>query len=187
MLPILQFRQKPALIGIEAGLGDYSIRQPRASLSISTKPGEFDMQHTDPQLTIDQSQAWAAYTGGSPLEMNQRIYSGVREIFLQGIANRVQQGNRVAAIHQPGNSIAEVYGTDTEAHILPEFRGPASIDNVDIHFSITPIRIDYKDRTTDIIAQVNPPEVEYRRGKLNIYMRQYQSIEFLPPELDAQI
>lgn len=187
MQAMIQIRQKPALLGIEAGLGEYSMRQPRASLSISTTPGQFDIQHTDPRLTVDQSKAWAAYNGGPPLEMNQRIYSGIREIFLQGIAHRVEQGNRIAAIHQPGNTIAEVFGRDTGIPALPEFRGPASVDNVDIRFDITPIQIEYREGTTDIQAQANPPEVEYHRGKLNIYMRQYQSVEIIPPELDTQI
>lgn len=187
MQPMIQIRQSPALIGIEAGLGEYSIRQPRADMTITTERSELDIQHDNPRVTIDQSKAWAAYTGGSVIEMNNRIYSGVREIFLRGIANRVEQGNRVASIHQPGSTIADVYGTDTEAGVLPEFRGPASFDNVDVDVQVSPLQVSYREGKTDIQARVNPPEISYQRGKLNIYMRQYPSIEIIPPALDAMI
>ncbi|KHF35034.1 hypothetical protein CM49_02621 [Paenibacillus sp. P1XP2] len=81
MQPMIQIRQSPALIGMESGLGEYSIRQPRADLTIATERSELGIQHENPRVTIDQSKAWAAYTGGSVIEMNNRIYSGVREIF----------------------------------------------------------------------------------------------------------
>lgn len=61
-------------------------------------------------MSVDQSKALAAYNGGSLIEVNRRIYSGIEQIYLQGIARRVEQGNRMAEFFKPGNSIAELYG-----------------------------------------------------------------------------
>lgn len=94
--PILQIRQTPALLGIDADPGTYSITQPKAEFSVTTTPGELTVQSTRPELTIDQSRAWEAYNGGKMLDMNKRIYSGIQQLYLQGIAKKVEQGNRMA-------------------------------------------------------------------------------------------
>lgn len=94
--PILQIRQTPALIGIDADPGTFSITQPKAEVNITTIPGELSIQSSRPELTIDQSRARAAYNGGSVLDMNKRIYSGIQQLYLQGLARKVEQGNRMA-------------------------------------------------------------------------------------------
>lgn len=94
--PILQIRQTPALMGIDADPGSYSISQPKAEISVTTTPCELTVQSTRPELTIDQARAWEAYNGGKMLDMNKRIYSGIQQLYLQGIARKVEQGNRMA-------------------------------------------------------------------------------------------
>lgn len=184
---ILQIRQTTAAIGIDADLGTYSITQPKAEVNVTTTPGKLTVQSTRPELTIDQSRAWAAYNGGNMFDMNKRIYSGIQQLYLQGIARKVEQGNRMAEFFKPGNTIAEVYGTDTEPNSFPEIRGPASYDNVDIHIETRAPQIDFRAAKVDIQVERHNPEIEYTRGKLNIYMQQYASIQFIPPELNVQM
>lgn len=183
--PILQIRQTQGLIGIDADLGSYSIRQPKAELHMDTHQGWFEMESTSPQLTIDSSKARSALTGGSMLEMNARIYSGIEQQFLQGVANRVQQGDRAAAIYKPGNTIAEIYGTDWQPRPFPETRGPVSNDNVEIRVDTTPLKREYHKGYTDLQVETHRPEISYTRGKLDIYMRQYASVQYIPPALDT--
>lgn len=185
--PILQIRQTPALIGIDADPGAYSITQPKADVNITTTSGKWDIQSFRPELTIDQSKAFAAYNGGNTLDMNKRIYSGIQQLYLQGIAMKVEQGNRIAQFFKPGNTIAEVYGTDTEPNSFPENRGPASYDNVDIHFETRAPIIEFRPAEVDIQVEGHRAEIEYTRGKLNIYMQQYASIQFIPPEVNVQL
>lgn len=184
---LLQIRQKPAVIGIDADAGHFSITQPKAEVRITTTPGELTVQSSRPELTIDQSRARAAYNGGSMLDMNKRIYSGIQQLYLQGLAKRVEQGNRMAEFFKPGNTIAEVYGTDTEPNSFPEIRGPASYDNVDIHFETRAPQISFRAAHVDIQVERHRPETEFTRGKLNIYMQQYASIQFIPPEVNVQM
>lgn len=184
---ILQIRQTSALIGIDADPGSYSISQPKADINITTTPGEWDIQQFKPVLSIDQSRAWAAYNGGNMLDMNKRIYSGIQELYLQGIAKRVEQGNRMMEFFKQGNTIAEVYGADTEPNSFPEMRGPASIDNVDIHFETQSPTINFRPAEVKIQVERHRPDIEYTRGKLDIYMQQYASIQFIPPEVNVPI
>ncbi|MEK4046391.1 DUF6470 family protein [Paenibacillus sp. FSL H8-0048] len=187
MQSILQIRQTPARIGIDADLGSFSITQPKADVSITTTPGELSVQSTPPELIIDQTRARAAYNGGSVLDMNRRIYSGIQQLYLQAIARRVEQGTRMAEFFKPGNSIAEIYGTDTEPNSFPEPCGPASYDNVDLRYEARAPEINFRPATVDIQVERHRPETEYTRGKLDIYMQQYASVQFIPPELNVQM
>jgi len=183
-IPLLQIRQTPGMIQIDSDPGRLSIRQPKAELNITTEPGQLEIHQYRPELEVDQSRARAAYNGGSSLEMNQRIYSGIQQIFLQGLARRVEEGNQVAAIYNPGNTIAAVYGQDWQAVPFPEFRGEASMDNVETRFRVTPPDIRISKTRVDVQTVTHKAEIEYTRGKLEIYMKQYPSVHYIPPELD---
>ncbi|WP_433944325.1 DUF6470 family protein [Paenibacillus sp. SN-8-1] len=186
MQPILQIRQTPAILNFDADPGQYSIQQPKAEVNMNTQPSELEIHQYVPKLTIDSSAARSAFTGGNFLDMNSRIYSGFQDIYLQGIANRVEQGNRAAAIYEPGNTIADIYGQDWQPIPFPEFRTPASMDNVDIRFDVTPPDINFHKAHTDIQVEVHRPEIQYNRGKLDMYMKQYAAVQYIPPEVDIQ-
>ncbi|MEK4519801.1 DUF6470 family protein [Paenibacillus sp. FSL P2-0136] len=186
VLSVVQIRQTPGLIGIDSDMGEFSIIQHQAELNITSERGQWDIQQFKPEMSVDQSKALAAYNGGSLIEVNRRIYSGIEQIYLQGIARRVEQGNRMAEFFKPGNSIAELYGGDWNSFSFPEIRGPASYDNVDIHFETRSPRIEFLRGAIKIDVVVRRPDIEYKRGKLDIYMRQYTSIQFIPPEVNLQ-
>lgn len=189
MLPIpqIQIRQTPALIGLETTAGSMAIAQPKADLQITITPGEWNIHSPGPDVTIDQSQARAAYTGGTLSEMNQRIYSGVEQLWLQGIANRMEQGERMLEFFKPGNSIAEIYGSDWRKAPYPETRAPASIDNVRIDIRAVPVQMEYRKAEVNIQAEAHTPEINYTRSSVEVYLRQRNTIEITPPEIDIQM
>lgn len=186
VIPILQIRQTPGQLYIDADPGSFSLRQPKAELTINTDPGEVEIHQYKPTLEIDQSKAKAAYDGGNPFEMNQRIYSGVQQLFLQAIAQRVENGNRAGDIKNGGNTIASIYGEDWKPVPFPEMRGPASMKNVDIHFEVRAPEFNARRAHAEIDVKVNKPEIEYTRGKLDMYMKQYPSVQYIPPDIDLR-
>lgn len=154
-------------------------------MSITTQKAQLDIKTYRPELNIDQSKAQAAYTGGPLPEMLDRRYSSIQQIFLQGIAKRVEDGNRLAEFFKPGNTIGNIVGSRWNDNPFAEFRGPASSKNVDIRFDIRSPEATYRPASVDIEFQVHKPEIEYRRGSVEIYMKQYASVQFIPPELDT--
>ena len=131
-LPVVQIHTRPTLLHIDADIGQYSISQPKAEVQLHTKPSKLTVQSHAIELSVDQSKAFSAYHGGNMIDMNARIYSGIQQLFMQNMAERVQQGNDMAAIHKPGNTIANIVGTDWQAKPFPETRTAASSDNVDV-------------------------------------------------------
>ncbi|WP_410512609.1 DUF6470 family protein [Paenibacillus sp. BR2-3] len=187
MQPIVQIRQMPALIGLDTTSGSLSIIQPKADMQITTTQGEWSIYQSAPEMTIDQSQARAAYTGGPYSEMSQRIYSGIEQLWLQGIAKRMEQGERMANFFKPGNSIAEVYGEDWQPISYPETRAPASIDNVHIDVRVVPVQMEYRKGEVNIQVEAHKPEISFTQASVDIYLRQRPSLTFIPPGIDIQL
>ncbi|WP_458124299.1 DUF6470 family protein [Paenibacillus sp. Z3-2] len=183
-LPIVQIRTTPTVLNFEAKLGEYSIRQPKAELQMQTKPAQLTVESYPIELSIDQSRAFSAYTGGTMAEMNDRIYSGIQQLFLQNLGERVEQGNQLAAIHKPGNTVVNIVGSDWQARPFPESRGPASSDNVDVRFTTRQPDLHYEPAVSELNVIVNKPEIEYHRGIFDAYVKQYGSIQYTPPAID---
>ena len=185
-IPIVQIRQTPGKIGIETSPGSFSIRQPKADMQITSTPARLEIRQAKTELSVDQSRALAAYDGGGNLEMTKRLYSNIQQIFLQGLTQRMKDGERMREFYKPGNTLGNIMKSRSQNEPpFAEFRGAASSDNVDVRVDLIPASIEVQQGGVDIQVNVNPPEIEYTRGKVNIYMQQYASVAFTPPALDT--
>jgi len=185
--PLIQIRSQPGKIGIDADLGQYEIRQPRAVLEIQSTPAKMEIEQPRVELQIDQSKAWDALGLGGNLKVMSRIYSAAGEAALQGIARIAERGNRLAAIHRGGNPLADLaLEASTLSHEI-NIAGPASVDNVDFFYKAQKPRIEVTAGDVAIIAHPNRPEVTYHRGKLDIYMQHYGQVTITPPQIDLTI
>lgn len=183
----VQISHTSPLIGINTTPGNLTISQPKADMQITTTQGKMEIHSPRTEVTIDQSKARAAYTGGTFREMSQRIYSGVEQLWLQGIAKRMEQGERMANFYKPGNTIAEVYGSDWQPVSYPEIRGESSFDNVDINIKANPVQISYQQAKVNIEVQQNQPKFQYTPATVEIYMRQSPSLIFTPQIIDDKV
>lgn len=185
--PTLQMRQIYAKLGIDADLGETSILQPRATLEIQSEPAALSIEQPQGELIIDQSKAWDALAIGGHLEMMTRMREQGREIVQETIRSIAQRGDRLAMIHLNQDPIPEFAEQIRLQYFVHTFAGPASVDNVDIHYQAHKPRIDARQGELDIDVQPNPVQYEYHRGKLSIYMEQYPHLEIIPPQIDAFI
>jgi len=186
-VPSIQIHQQYAKIGINADLGRYEMRQPRADVRIETTPAAFSIESPRGELRIDQSKAWDALAIGSNLQTMSRIYAQGRQAAMEGIGRRVDEGRQFAAIHHGGNAIAEVAaGTAYRRHPL-QVAGEASFDNVDLSYTAHKPNISVREGDVHIQVTPNRPEVSYYRGKLDIYMMQYGQVTITPPQIDLQM
>lgn len=182
--PVVQIQTTPSALSIDADPGQYSIRQPKAEVRLQTKPSKLTVQSHPIEPHVDQRQAFSAYNGGNMIDMNARIYSGIQQNLMQNIAARVEQGNQLATIHKPGNTIADIVGTNWKAQAFPEIRTSASYDNVDIRINTRPPDISFDPAVSEVNVIVHKPEIDYQRGKLDIHVQQYASIQYTPPAID---
>jgi hypothetical protein len=185
--PAIQIQQQYAKLGIDAELGRYDMRQPKASIEMRTTAPKLELESSPGNLSIDQSRAWDALARGGALQTMSRIYSDAQNAALQGIARIVDNGNRLAAIHRGGNPIAEMAREAAFQSHSFSITGPASSGNVDIEYEPSPVRTEYISGTVDITVIPQRPEVEYIRGKVDIHMQQYGQVTITPPLIDLYV
>lgn len=186
-IPHIQIRQQYAKLGMDSEPGQQDIRQPPATLEMSTTPLRMEITYRNPDIEIDQSRAWAALGLGGILEAMTRIHARAREVGLDGIARIVENGNRMAAIHLHTNAIADIAEEQAFEFYEFDYVGPASVDNVDIHITTHKPEIEFTGGTLEIDAHPHKPIINYDRGKLDIYMLQYPKVEIIPPSIDLKL
>ncbi|WP_233531553.1 DUF6470 family protein [Paenibacillus alkalitolerans] len=186
-IPIIQINQQFAKIGIDADLGKYEMRQPRADMQIRQTAAKLDIRAGQGRLEIDQSKAWDALGLGGILEAMSRIRSEAHRVALEGIARIAEEGDRLASIHLRTDMIAEIAQEGAFRSRDFNYMGPASYDNVDLHYTVSKPDIRISEGGADIQVQVRPPEISYARGKLDIYMRQRNQVEIIPPAIDLTL
>jgi hypothetical protein len=188
LIPQIHFKQTPARLGIDADAGTQDIQQPRAQYEMKTVRPKQDIQSPRGELEIDQSQAWDALGLGNILESLQRIYTNSKQVAIQGVAKKVQDGNRMAASSYTGENViaalAKESTTDNSNGI--DFYGEASFLNVRESYTAHKAEINTTPGRVEINTQPSPPIIKYNRGKLDIYMATWPSIEFSPPQIDLK-
>jgi len=186
-IPQIQIRQEYAKLGIDADLGVQDIKQPTATFELTTERPKLDIHSEKGVLYIDSSKAWDALGHGPFLETMNKIYSRAHEVVMQGIAKIVEDGNRMAAIQNGGNAIAEIAKEKGAEFFEFEFMGDASSGNVSMHYVPGKLDIQVKEGKVNIETHPNRPEINYTRGKLDIYMLQYPKVEIIPPQMDIKL
>lgn len=181
----IQIQTFPARLGIDADSGRQQIEQPAADMNLKQKPADMQYRTTFGELSINQDRAWDAYGLGGFLQNNQRIYSKSAELALQGIARRVQEGNRMAQIHIKSDPLKEFAMNWRRTFPEMDYRGMPGYDQVDISYQRSELDITTTLGGVELEATVNRPVYEYEIGKLDIYMQQYPRVEITPPQIDA--
>lgn len=175
----LHIYQQPGLIAIQQDLGGMAIKQPQAEQEIRTEHVQVEIERRRGGLQIDQSKAWAAYGLMKTRELRSKIYSQVQQIALQAIARYVQDGNRLAAIHQPGDALVELAKESSQRGLTPlDYTGPARYDNVDIDYVPDQLFISFSGGQAHIHTQPQKPIMKHIPAQTEIRMKQYPSIRF---------
>lgn len=188
MIPIPQIRinQQYSKIGMDTEPGRYEIKQPRPVQQYKSTPSQLEIESPRGELQIDSGKAWDALGVGSNYGFLATVASEARRIALEGIARRVEDGNRMADLTNKNDPVPE-FALRAFDDLDIEYRTPAAPDNVDVQYTAKKPTVQFDPARLDIQTQVNPPEIEYIRGKLDIYLTQKASIEIIPPEIDMKV
>lgn len=188
MISQIQIHTQSAKLAIETTPGRFSIEQARADMEINTTQPKFQMNKSSQiKMSIDQSEAWNSLNGGSALEMNQRIYSQLQNVFLQALAKRAEEGNRLAAIHQQQNTIANIIGENWKDYSTVDYLPSPFLGKVPIDYHVTPQDSEMIPGEVHMTARAHSAQIDYERGNLNIYMAQYAKVEITPPSIDTYL
>ncbi len=175
-LPSLQIHQQYAKIGMDSAPARLDIHQPKADMAFHTTPARLNIRQPHGELHVDNSKTWDALGKGGALHVRKRVYAGFRNDFLQGLAQTMEDGDRMADITNPNNAFAEI-ARDRFFRSWPmDAVGYASSGNIAMEYVAHPPEMEYVPGRTDTRIWARPPEMEYHPGQVNIYMQQYASV-----------
>ena len=176
-LPQIRLESQPALISLQTKNAIQNIEQPKAELDIQQPPAEMTIERMPSQLTIDQTAAREAIDLKT---IRRRIeehadngYQGV----LDGIARRKQEGDDLMRIEDGGNPMpihAKQNSERPEKHFNIGFIPP--LFSVKINYE--PTKLDIYWQTNQVInnSKANKPTLEYEAGKVDVDLRQRESL-----------
>ncbi len=175
---MLKITSTPALIGIKTTPGKLDIRQPKADVNMHTEHPKVEIKNDLPKVKIDQYQCFAEAGLKNFSDLNKEGAQLARQAAMEGIARRVRQGNELAAIEtktdpipsQAEENAFELFNKEFNFDLVPKSRPKIELirGKADITLHRGKVEMD---------VRVNKPIINYTRGKVEIYLKQRNSIE----------
>lgn len=177
MLPQIRMEQTYAKIGLQTTPAVQQIRQPQAELNLHQEPAILQIKQSLGTLHMDASEARANMDLKGILRRTQEYASLGRQKALEAIAQISQEGDQLRAIENKGNPIASIAATKsvlfTNTHII---HGDWTTDGIKISYQRKEPEINWKVRGKTMDVQIHKPQIEYTPGKVDVYVRQKQSL-----------
>ena len=173
----LIINQTHAKIGIERVPGRLEIRTRNAVLELHQEQAKVNIQTELPKIEIDQREAFADIGLKSYRDLAKEMVQMAYQNVMQYIAKTASDGDRLAAIELGGNPLADIAERDAFPEkefgydYIPKTRPKISLQEGKVHIDVEPRGVE---------ANYIPGDVEFNfiPTKINIYMRQYNSISF---------
>lgn len=178
MLPQIRMEQTYAQIGLQTEPAVQRIRQHKAELNLHQEPAILQIKQSPGTLHMDSSKARANMDLKGILQRNREYANLGRQKALEAIAQISQEGDQLRAIERKGNPIASIAETKNEifsnTHII---HGDWTTDGIDISYERKAPEIKWQIRGMKLDVQVHKTEIDYKPGKVEVYVRQKQSLQ----------
>lgn len=182
MVPMISVQSQRGLIGIESKRGQFEIRRPQPELQIESKRATITADNGPGELVIDQTLTNNALTGGKPQAFWERLYAQYKQVAQENVQRIVQEGNRMGALHRKDNPIAELALNEfVEGAPDLEVFGYASPANISFQYTPNNVNIQVERGSLNVDVKVHRPDIQFHRGGVDIYMKQYPKVTITPP------
>lgn len=185
---LLRITTKPALLGMETTPGKYDIQQPKADMQLNTQKPRLEMNTEHVQVLIDQYQCFAESGLKNYIDLTKDNVAFAQQKFSEAVARIVRQGDEMVSSLHKGQDMIPIHAqenivakNDKEFNMVTMPKSRPKID-----FKGGTVEINVVEGKVDLQAKVNKPKINYNRGKLDIYLRQKNSvnIEYLGNQLN---
>lgn len=173
----IQIRTTNAQIGIQTTNAKLEIQQPKADVQMKTQHARVEIESEQAKVQIDQSACFAEAGLKNYLELTKHNASFAKQRAQQGIARIVRQGNEFINIQNKTDAVArqaeenafQLFEKDFNVGLMPKSRPKISF--TEGKANIKPIM-----GKVEINVNVNKPIVNYRKGNVEVYLKQKNSI-----------
>lgn len=173
----LRISTTPAVIGLQRTPLTMSIRQPDADLQIENRLPKVRINNTFTQVKIDQTQPFSEAGLKPVLEWAYESAQIARQAVGEYTASTVDQGNQMANVQTQADVVADTADNNAFGKFIRDYnvesmpKSKPKIDFVDGKAEIT-----IEEGESNISVLPNAPEIEFRRGRVDVYLQQKNSI-----------
>lgn len=177
----LEIRRTDAVFAVETTPARLEMQSERARLEFRQKHAKVNIHTELPKIRIDQYQCFAEAGLKNNYDLLQEIVQRAKQYALEYVGKVAADGDMLAAIEKGGNPIAAIaerdaypeheFGLDT----IPKSRPKISVTG---DLRIEPER-NWEGANNGVEGRFIPGSlnVNYYPGKVNIYMKQYPSVD----------
>lgn len=186
----LSIQTTPAILDWNTTKPKQSIEQPKAVVEGSLSLSKIRVEATLAKITIDQTQAFAEAGLKNNQAFSQEYVQLAKQKMQEGIGRRASQGDQLAKISDKGNPIPQQAAYNAYDQFLHEFGMvtiPRSGADIDVIQGQVDVQVTEGELTGKIRAQ--KPIVDYQQGRVERYMKQYNSIsiQYEGDKVDLQV
>ncbi|WP_442596334.1 DUF6470 family protein [Neobacillus sp. D3-1R] len=177
-LPQIRLESNYAKIKMNTQQPIQEIEQPKAELDIQQPAADLEINRTPSKLTINQTKAREDIDLKSIFKRMDEAAQLGYEGWLEGIARRSQEGDELMKIENGGNIIAEQAARNAYSPMLEFNIGWLPHQgSVEIGYDPGKVEINVTPNKPIIKSRINKPNIQYTPGKVNISLKQYNSLK----------
>ena len=176
----LQMRSQMALIGIQTEKATFNQKTTLPKLNLQIEKPELQMESTQAKVYIDQTEAFADAGLKKPERFMRDNVQEAQRLMLQGIARVASQGNQLADIQNVSDDT--VIANQAYENAFGQFEydwGYTHIPKSGPKYNPVKGELNISLKKGNVTGQVEKGTVDhdFRRGKVDIYLRQRNSLE----------
>ncbi|KAB3539673.1 hypothetical protein F8154_00535 [Alkaliphilus pronyensis] len=182
----IQIQTQSALIGINSTNGQLSIKQNNRPMQLRATQGKLYLKSEAPVLLIDQRRCFSEAGLKSTMELSHKYSQKGKMAALEAVAKIASEGKELADIHK-GDALsrqAKRRAMPKERQIVFDMIPKSRPEIKVIRGEVTGM---YEKGEIDVQMNDYKPQINYQRGKLDIYLKQKPSIqiEYVGNNLDV--
>ncbi|WDV46123.1 DUF6470 family protein [Clostridiaceae bacterium M8S5] len=173
----LSIRTTNAQLGIKTTNAQMNLRQPKGEQSIKQISPRFEVDCETPRVIIDQYQCFAESGLKSPSDLSKENTQLAKQKAIEGIRRRVENGNRLANIKvRMPEALSEIAARNyyPQQRVFDVVTMPRSRPKIDV---VGHLNINWKLGEAQIAYKVNKPTMDYKPGKVDIYLEREFDID----------
>ncbi|QQE74113.1 hypothetical protein KDJ56_20050 [Brevibacillus composti] len=174
--PQLRMENRYAQLGLNIIKPVQEIQQPKADLQIKQVPAQLEIRQPMGELTIDTSEGQANLDLRGPLRRARDNADYGYQKVMEAIAQISQEGDQLRAIENKGNAIAAIAFEEGSIYQNSYVLDRTSGDGVEIRYEARRPEINVKFGGAQIEATPQRPIHNYKPGKVEGYVKQWNSL-----------
>ncbi|TRY24500.1 hypothetical protein FOI68_16530 [Brevibacillus sp. LEMMJ03] len=190
-VPQIRLQQTFAKLGLQITRPVQEIQQPRAELNLHQEPAVLEIRQPRGVLTMDTSEAQANIDLRGPLRRSRDNAEYGYQKAMEAIAQISEEGDRLRAIENKGNPIADIAFEESVIYHNTEIIAEGSLvgDGVEIHYEARRPEINVQIGGVQMNPEIKRPIHNYTPGKVEGYIRQWNSlkIDFVGLNVDRKL